>query len=57
MFRIKTWTEDARGVEVISTPWPDGWRFGLLLLEPLVGGWDQKMFIGWFRREETEHGR
>lgn len=59
MLRLASWTEEVRGVEVMSMPWPGetGRRFGLLLLEPIVGGWNQKMFIGWFRRKGADHGR
>jgi hypothetical protein len=50
MFRIVSRVEEKRGIALLWLPlFSGGWRFGLLLVEPFVGGWEQPIFIGLFR--------
>ncbi len=51
MFRIVSTVETKRGIPVFWVPlFSGGWRFGMVITEPFVGGWDQPIFIGLFRR-------
>jgi len=51
MIRFVSWSEDRRGHAVLWLPlfWR-GWRFGFIILEPFIGGWQQQVFVGFFRK-------
>lgn len=52
MLRLVSRMETARGCALLWIPVGWGWKLGIVILEPFVGGWDQQFFIGRFRKSE-----